>query len=90
MIRTGSSYHGRCFCVRPAPALPNRIPARTVRERMPRQPAAAADPAATIGGIDEARIMQPLEFWQLAIIFVLIGYLALCFGLVAKRNGRNP
>jgi len=31
-----------------------------------------------------------LEFWQLAIIFVLIGFLALCFGLVAKRNGRNP
>jgi hypothetical protein len=31
-----------------------------------------------------------LEFWQLAIIFVLIGYLALCFGLVAKRKGRNP
>ena len=31
-----------------------------------------------------------MEFRQLSIIFVLIGYLALCFGLVAKRNGRNP
>jgi hypothetical protein len=31
-----------------------------------------------------------LQFWQLAIIFVLIGYLALCFGLVARRHGRNP
>ena len=34
--------------------------------------------------------MQSLELWQLAIILGLIGYVAVCFGLVARRYGRNP
>jgi hypothetical protein len=34
--------------------------------------------------------MYPLELWQVAVVFVLIGYLAICFGLVAKRYGLNP
>jgi ABC-type multidrug transport system permease subunit len=34
--------------------------------------------------------MHALETWQLAILLGLIGYVAVCFGLVARRNGLNP
>ncbi len=34
--------------------------------------------------------MAPLELWQAAIIAGLIGYIAVCFALVARRNGLNP
>ena len=34
--------------------------------------------------------MQPMEPWQIAILISVIVYIGLCFGLVAKRHGRNP
>jgi hypothetical protein len=34
--------------------------------------------------------MKPLEPWQLAILLGVIAYIAVCFGLVARRHGRNP
>lgn len=34
--------------------------------------------------------MNDLQLWQLAIVFSIIVYFAVCFGLIARRNGRNP
>ena len=31
-----------------------------------------------------------MELWQFAIVFGLIAYLSVCFGVLAKRNGLNP
>ena len=31
-----------------------------------------------------------LELWQIAIVVGIILYLAVCFGTIARRNGRNP
>jgi hypothetical protein len=34
--------------------------------------------------------MHSFELWQYAIVFGVIAYIAVCFGLVARRHGRNP
>ncbi len=31
-----------------------------------------------------------MEPWQIAIVFTLVAYIALCFGLIAKWHGLNP
>jgi hypothetical protein len=34
--------------------------------------------------------MQPMEPWQVAILLAVIVYVGACFGLLARRHGRNP
>jgi hypothetical protein len=34
--------------------------------------------------------MHHTQLWQIIVIALVAGYVAVCFGLVAKRNGRNP
>ncbi len=34
--------------------------------------------------------MQLTEPWQMVLILGIIAYVAICFGMVAKRYGRNP
>jgi len=34
--------------------------------------------------------MQPMEPWQVVVLISVIAYVGVCFGLLAKRHGRNP
>jgi hypothetical protein len=34
--------------------------------------------------------MGALESWQWLVVLGLLGYVAVCFGLVARHHGRNP
>ena len=31
-----------------------------------------------------------MELWQYLVLFTIILYFAVCFGMIARRNGRNP